>query len=618
MSGLQIIQSNNYQSPPSQEILTAKNQINSGLQQNTLNKSIVIDREIPSSSNYPHDELPIERVNFQAKILPQSKIISGNSGILAANLSNPVQSIFPKQQVSFPMTETNLIPSYLKYPYPSSLSNYEENPNKENQYSYNYPTSTDRYQNLTYLDNGYKSSVRPTTYIPASSTRTSQYLQQEIVRPPASNYYESSFLQTKFVEPEKSSSYPTKSSTTFVKPGDTTYTTSYTIQTPVQYITIPSTATTEYPSLSQYIMPQYMPSQSSHQYTSSASYEQPIRYPPPIQTNLSTNFPAQQQFSPRSISATSMYNNPLWGPKTSNYVAEPPQNESNLILKPLNRTSNILDLPLESERYSKDYFSTTTDPLKLAKSPRKPTNLHVFNNAVRALTPSRESLTNRWVDEKYEDGSFYLGEKFENIKNGRGFFTYPDGTKFDGEFEDDIISGYGKLFDKDNKLIYDGEWKNSMYHGNGTLYNTQIEGESEILKSKEKIGEELISEEERKKQEKQAQSGGLLIETKKEAENIIENVKEIIKSVVNAVVGDDEEEKNSLNDMEMQGLNWIRYDGEFYQGKKHGLGTLFLKGGRKFTGMFCNDMIQGIGTFYFEDGQTLIGEWENDELITEL
>ena len=37
----------------------------------------------------------------------------------------------------------------------------------------------------------------------------------------------------------------------------------------------------------------------------------------------------------------------------------------------------------------------------------------------------------------------------------------------------DKYDGYGKLYDKyDNKLKYEGEFKNNIYNGNGKLYNT--------------------------------------------------------------------------------------------------------------------------------------------------
>ena len=331
MSGLQILKSNSYRSPQDQELFNIKDPINSGLQQNSLNKSIVIDRErgySPSnlSQRYSYEGLPaVDQVGFQVKNLPQSDLRSASSGILAADISNSVRSTFQTQQLStFPTSDANLISSYPKYPYYSHISNYEENPNKEKQQSYIYPTSTDIYQNQneTYFDNGYKNYVNPTNYIPASSTINSQYFQKEMESPSVSNYYDGYTLQKNFLESEKSTSYPTKTST-FVKPSDSIYTTSYVIQTPMQYTTVPST-TTIYPSLSQRIMPQYMPSQSSHQY----SYEQSIQYHPQIQTNSNTNFPSQLKFSPKSSSVTSL-NNPLWVPT---YFAQPQQSESNLIL----------------------------------------------------------------------------------------------------------------------------------------------------------------------------------------------------------------------------------------------------------------------------------------------
>jgi len=64
--------------------------------------------------------------------------------------------------------------------------------------------------------------------------------------------------------------------------------------------------------------------------------------------------------------------------------------------------------------------------------------------------------------------------------------------------------------------------------------------------------------------------------------------------------------------------DWLRYEGEFYNGKKHGLGALFLRDGSRFTGMFKNDMIHGIGSFYFPDGRMVTAEWENNKLLNEL
>ena len=60
----------------------------------------------------------------------------------------------------------------------------------------------------------------------------------------------------------------------------------------------------------------------------------------------------------------------------------------------------------------------------------------------------------------------YEGEfKYGNFENGTLYFT---NGKYIGQFIDNKRSK-GKLY-KDNKLIYDGEFKNDKYEGNGTLY----------------------------------------------------------------------------------------------------------------------------------------------------
>ena len=55
---------------------------------------------------------------------------------------------------------------------------------------------------------------------------------------------------------------------------------------------------------------------------------------------------------------------------------------------------------------------------------------------------------------------------------------------------------------------------------------------------------------------------------------------------------------------------WTQYEGEFYEDKKHGFGTLYFINGDKFSGCFVNDSIQGFGNFYrSRDHKTIMGIW---------
>ena len=51
-------------------------------------------------------------------------------------------------------------------------------------------------------------------------------------------------------------------------------------------------------------------------------------------------------------------------------------------------------------------------------------------------------------------------------KNGKGVLEYIDGTKYEGEFKDDLYNGYGSIiFSNGNK--YEGEFKNGVIKGKG-------------------------------------------------------------------------------------------------------------------------------------------------------
>jgi len=83
----------------------------------------------------------------------------------------------------------------------------------------------------------------------------------------------------------------------------------------------------------------------------------------------------------------------------------------------------------------------------------------------------------------WNTGSIYKGDWQNNQRHGKGLFEWADGHKYDGEFVNDIRegegtyfwssgekyvgawkdgkrNGFGKLYDKDNNLKYEGEWRN--------------------------------------------------------------------------------------------------------------------------------------------------------------
>ena len=65
----------------------------------------------------------------------------------------------------------------------------------------------------------------------------------------------------------------------------------------------------------------------------------------------------------------------------------------------------------------------------------------------------------------------------QNKRNGKGFFTFPDGRTYEGQlsiyiclggYKDDLKEGKGK-FSWPNGDIYDGQWRKGLQDGRGTL-----------------------------------------------------------------------------------------------------------------------------------------------------
>ena len=75
----------------------------------------------------------------------------------------------------------------------------------------------------------------------------------------------------------------------------------------------------------------------------------------------------------------------------------------------------------------------------------------------------------RWVKIKIENG-IYLGEAEQNLPQGRGCFIYNgDDLQWIGYF-DNGEKRYGKLYNKEGRLIFKGEYKNGLRNGEGTYY----------------------------------------------------------------------------------------------------------------------------------------------------
>ena len=59
--------------------------------------------------------------------------------------------------------------------------------------------------------------------------------------------------------------------------------------------------------------------------------------------------------------------------------------------------------------------------------------------------------------------------------------------------------------------------------------------------------------------------------------------------------------------------NGDRYVGEFYQGKRHGIGIYYYATGGLWFGTFDNDVRNGFGAWFKPDNDMVIGLWEGED-----
>ena len=104
------------------------------------------------------------------------------------------------------------------------------------------------------------------------------------------------------------------------------------------------------------------------------------------------------------------------------------------------------------------------------------------------VTPTSK---NGYFEESYDDGSSYKGNFKDGLYHGQGTFTWANGDKYEGEFEEGArIKGTYTWPEKREGYMYKyiGEFKNNEFEGEGTAYYVGGETESGIWKNGKYIG----------------------------------------------------------------------------------------------------------------------------------
>ena len=123
------------------------------------------------------------------------------------------------------------------------------------------------------------------------------------------------------------------------------------------------------------------------------------------------------------------------------------------------------------EELSKAEKYPENDNNKLFLNKNKPEeNPNLDLDEILKLEPQEEKNRLGLIKLENEDG-IYLGEADYATPQGRGCYIFRnDGQSWIGYFDKGEKGKYGKLYDKDGKLVYEGEYKHGEKDGKGTYY----------------------------------------------------------------------------------------------------------------------------------------------------
>ncbi len=187
------------------------------------------------------------------------------------------------------------------------------------------------------------------------------------------------------------------------------------------------------------------------------------------------------------------------------------------------------------------------------------------------IVPEREIVSPETISVvTFPNGDRYEGEFSNGLMHGWGAYTCKDGSRYEGNFEKDLKQGYGTLSTTDGKR-YVGEFKNGMKHGKGSL--TSADGTRYVGD----FNNDLIT------------GRGVMF---------LGNGDKYAGDIVNGLRHGNGVLRFSNGDI---------YDGEFRDGIRTGSGTYVFADGIRYIGGFVDGVRQGMGRYIYPSGAEYVG-----------
>ena len=129
---------------------------------------------------------------------------------------------------------------------------------------------------------------------------------------------------------------------------------------------------------------------------------------------------------------------------------------------------------LHEELSKKEEFSAVDHGKIFVEKYRKKYNIIEKVLEMEQNENNKNNKNLRWVKIKKNNG-LYLGEADQNLPQGRGCFIYNESIlgktiNWVGYFDKGQKGNFGRIFNEEGRLIYEGEYKDGLRNGKGTYY----------------------------------------------------------------------------------------------------------------------------------------------------
>ena len=218
-----------------------------------------------------------------------------------------------------------------------------------------------------------------------------------------------------------------------------------------------------------------------------------------------------------------------------------------------------------------------------------------YKNPIPNLTSNPKNLKTKLL---IKNNSIYIGEvDISNNKNGKGILYTKSGQKFEGNFEENILNGVGRLTDIIDNYTIEGNFKNSKLNGFAKKYSEDYYYEGNFINNK-KNGKGKEETEEYiyiGNYENDDKFGEGKVEYKKKKDKYEGEFKD--------------------NNITGKGIyiweNGHIFEGNFLNGKMHGFGKYKWPEGGMYIGNYVNGTREGYGEFHWPNNKVFKGNFKN-------